>query len=304
LDTLYDYDRYAPVLSDQTQTSWEDCRKIVSEGYHQFDPEVGKIADLFFDKNWIDAEVREGKRGGAFCCETTPDLHPYVFVNYTGKLRDVMTVAHECGHGVHQYLARKAGILESDAPLTLAETASVFGEILIFDKLLKQTTDPKQKLGLLCGKIEDMFATVFRQIVMTDFEDKLHHTTAKEGELSTERISQLWIEANLPMHGKSVELTEEYRVWWMYIPHFIHTPFYCYAYSFAQLLVLALYKKYLEDPKEFAPKFVEMLTLGGSRKPEEICALMGFDIQKPEFWQIGLSVIEELLEQAEQLASK
>lgn len=304
LETLYDYDRYAPALSDETATSWEDCKKIVLEGYEEFDPEVAKIIRLFFDKNWIDAEVREGKRGGAFCCDTTPDLHPYVFTNYTGKMRDVMTVAHELGHGLHQYLARQVGILEADAPLTLAETASVFGEILIFDKLLKQTKDPKQKLGLLCGKIEDMFATVFRQIVMTDFEDKLHHATLKEGELSTERISGLWLEANRPMHGKAVTLTDEYKYWWMYIPHFIHTPFYCYAYSFAQLLVLALYKKYKEDPKGFVPKFVEMLSLGGSKKPEEICAIMGLDIEKPEFWQIGLSVITDLVDQAEKLAEE
>ncbi len=304
LDTLYDYDRYAPVLSDSSITSWEDCRKIVSAGYHAFDPEFGQIVDLFFEKKWIDAEVREGKRGGAFCCSTTPDLHPYVFTNYTGKQRDVMTVAHELGHGVHQYLARRAGIFESDAPLTLAETASVFGEILIFDTLLKKCRDPKQKLGLLCGKIEDMFATVFRQIVMTDFEHKLHEATLKEGELSTEKLSDLWIEANQPMHGGAVTLTKEYRAWWMYIPHFIHTPFYCYAYSFAQLLVLALYKKYQQNPKDFVPKFKEMLSLGGSRKPEEICALMGLDIKAPSFWRTGLEVVEEMVAQAEALAGK
>ncbi len=301
LDALYDYDRYAPVLPDTSVTSWEECRQIVSNGYHEFDKEFGTIADLFFDKNWIDAEVREGKRGGAFCCSSTSDLHPWVFTNYTGKQRDVMTVAHELGHGIHQYLARPAGIFEADAPLTLAETASVFGEVLIFDKLKKQTTDPKQKLGLLCGKIEDMFATVFRQIVMTDFEAKLHEGAVKQGELSTEQISQFWLEANEPMHGNAVELTEEYKSWWMYIPHFIHTPFYCYAYSFAQLLVLALYKKYQEDPADFVPKFKKMLSLGGSRKPEEICAIMGLDIQDPAFWQTGLSVIEEMVTEAENL---
>lgn len=304
LETLYDYDRYAPVLPDQSVTSWEECQKIVSEGYHQFDSEFGDIADLFFEKKWIDAEVREGKRGGAFCCSTTSELHPYVFTNYTGKQRDVMTVAHELGHGIHQYLARKVGIFESDAPLTLAETASVFGEILIFDKLKKQIKDPKQKLGLLCGKIEDMFATVFRQIVMTDFEHRLHEAAIKEGELSTEQISDFWVAANQPMHGDAVQLTDEYRAWWMYIPHFIHTPFYCYAYSFAQLLVLALYKKYQEDPADFTPKFKEMLSLGGSKKPEEICAIMGLDIQDPVFWQTGLAVIEELISQAEALAQE
>ncbi len=302
LETMYDYDRYATVEAEEVKIDFAECRRIVLEGYNAFSPEAGKIAEQFFTKKWIDAEVREGKQGGGFCCQTTPALHPYILVNYTGSLRDVMTVAHELGHGMHQYLARRSGILESDAPLTMAECASVFGEMLIFEKILEKETDPKKRLALLCGKIDDNFATVFRQITMTDFELLAHETGLKEGELSAERLSDFWIQVNAGFYGPSVTLTDNYRHGWKYIPHFVHSPFYCYAYAFAQLFVLSLFQKYKEDPKSFIPKYFEMLSLGGSKKPEEIAKLAGLDIKNKDFWKSGLKILEGLVVQAEKLA--
>ncbi len=305
LPELFDYDRYAPLEKSSAQVSFETCKSIVLEGYNAFSKEAGSIAQMFFDKQWIDAEIRPGKRGGGFCAQTTPEIHPYILVNYTGSLRDVMTVAHELGHGLHQVLAgKRVGILESAAPLTMAETASVFGEMLIFEKVLEKETDPAKRLSLLAGKIDDNFATVFRQIAMTDFELMAHENGLREGELSAERLSDFWIAANSALYGESIQLTPAYRHGWKYIPHFIHTPFYCYAYAFAQLFVFALYRKYKESPQTFIPKYFEILSLGGSRKPEEIAALAGLDIQKPDFWKLGLEVLEELVIEAEELARK
>ncbi len=214
-----------------------------------------------------------------------------------------MTVAHELGHGLHQWLARKAGILETSAPLTMAETASVFGEMLIFEKILEKEKNPKKRLGLLCGKIDDNFATVYRQIAMTDFELLVHETGIKKGELPAETLSDFWVQANAQMYGDSVTLTENYRHGWKYIPHFIHSPFYCYAYAFAQLFVLSLYQKYKGDKKSFIPKYFEMLSLGGSRKPETIAAMAGLDIREPNFWQSGIKLLDDLVKEAEKLAS-
>jgi oligoendopeptidase F len=303
LERLYDYDRYAAVSADEEKLDFERCREIVVDAYEHFSPEAGGIVRAFFEKKWIDAEVRAGKRGGGFCCQTTPELHPYILVNYTGTLRDVMTVAHELGHGMHQFLSRRAGILESDAPLTLAETASVFGEMIVFERILSGVSDPKKKLALLCGKIDDNFATVFRQIAMTDFELMAHEAGLAEGELPAERLSDFWMEANRRFYGDSVELTENYRQGWKYIPHFVHSPFYCYAYAFAQLFVLALFQVYKKNPGGFLPKYFEMLSLGGSRDPEEIAAIVGLDIRRADFWQSGLAILESLVAQAEELAA-
>jgi len=303
LDKLYDYDRYTQIGEDETKIDFDECKAIVLSGYYGFSEEAGKIVEQFFTKRWIDAEVREGKQGGGFCCHTTPDLHPYILVNYTGNPRDVMTVAHELGHGLHQWLARKAGILETSAPLTMAETASVFGEMLIFEKILEKEKNPKKRLGLLCGKIDDNFATVYRQIAMTDFELLVHETGIKKGELPAETLSDFWVQANAQMYGDSVTLTENYRHGWKYIPHFIHSPFYCYAYAFAQLFVLSLYQKYKGDKKSFIPKYFEMLSLGGSRKPETIAAMAGLDIREPNFWQSGIKLLDDLVKEAEKLAS-
>ncbi len=303
LDPLYDYDRYASLSAKESGLPFEECRRIVLEGYRDFSPEAAKIVEQFFEKKWIDAEVRAGKQGGGFCCQTTPDLHPYILVNYTGHLRDVLTVAHELGHGLHQYLARKVGILESDAPLTMAETASVFGEMLIFDRVLGEVKDPKERLALLCGKIDDNFSTVFRQIAMTEFELKAHQAGIKDGELSEEVLNGFWMEANGELYGKSIILTENYQHSWKYIPHFVHTPFYCYAYAFAQLFVLTLYQKYKETgPASFVPKYLNMLSLGGSKKPEDLASGMGLDLTDPAFWRSGLKLLDDLVKEAEALA--
>lgn len=303
LETFYDYDRYAPLDEEREQIPFETCKKIALEGYHAFSPEAGAIAQQFFDKHWIDAEIREGKQGGGFCCDTTPDLHPYILVNYTGSMRDVMTVAHELGHGLHQYLARQVGVLESSAPLTMAETASVFGEMLIFEKILTNETDPKKKLALICGKIDDNFATVFRQVAMTDFELMAHETGLKNGELSSDQLSDFWMEANQKFYGSSVTLSGTYRHGWKYIPHFIHTPFYCYAYAFAQLFVLCLYQKYKEEKSDFIPKYLKMLSLGGSKKPEELAEIVGLNLKDPNFWNAGIKILDDLVKQAEELAN-
>jgi len=217
-----------------------------------------------------------------------PSAHPYVFTNYTGRMRDVMTLAHELGHGVHQYLSGTQGYFHSDTPLTTAETASVFAEILVFHKLMETEKNPKIKLALICGKLEDIFATVFRQVVLTRFEELLHHARREQGELTTENINELWAQANSAMFGKSVKMTGDYRNWWMYIPHFIHSPFYCYAYSFGELLVLSLYSMYVKEGNVFVPKYIELLSSGGSDAPEVLLERVGVNIKDPGFWQGGL----------------
>ena len=226
-----------------------------------------------------------------------------MLLNYTGNLRDVMTVAHELGHGVHQYLAREQGLFEQDTPLTTAETASVFGEMLVFRRLVSQESDPRVRLSLLCGKLEDAFATVSRQVVMTRFEEKLHATHRAEGELSVERVNGLWLDANRPMFGDAVELSDDYAWWWLYIPHFVHSPFYCYAYAFGELLVLALLRRYDEEGAAFIPKYLELLSAGGSKSPPELLARLGLDINDPTFWDGGLEVLDEMVTEAESIAA-
>ncbi len=301
VDRLFDYDRYAPTFADAPSYDWTRCRQIVEAAYADFDGRAGEIVGAFFRKSWIDADPRLGKRGGAFCSSTVPSVHPYVLVNYTDRMRDVMTVAHELGHGIHQSLASERGYLQCDAPLTLAETASVFGEMLVFHRLMELETDPEVRLSLLCGKLEDAFATAFRQVVLTRFEQKLHAARREEGELSTERIGDLWMQANRPMHGDAVELTENYSLWWIYIPHFIHTRFYCYAYAFGELLVLALYQKYREEGRAFVPRYFSLLAAGGSEVPDVLLKEMGVDITDAGFFAGGLTVLRELLEEAEAL---
>jgi oligoendopeptidase F len=299
-----DYDRYAPIFSEKNTISYKEGKEIILEAFRYFSPQMSEIVAEFFEKDWVDAEVRKGKRGGAFSHSTVPSVHPYVFINYTGKLRDVMTLAHELGHGIHQYLSRKHGYFQCHTPLTTAETASVFGEILVFHKLKESEKDPKSRLSLLCSKLEDIFATVFRQVVLTRFEEKLHQARRTEGELTPKRINELWLEANEPMFGSSVKLTEDYGWWWMYIPHFIHSPFYCYAYSFGELLVLALYNKYLKEGDAFVPRYIELLSSGGSDAPEKLLARVGVDISDPNFWQGGLDLLREMVEEAVELADK
>ncbi|MCH7517507.1 MAG: M3 family oligoendopeptidase [Candidatus Dadabacteria bacterium] len=299
---FYDYDRYAPIFHDSEIINYKKSKEIILGSFHNFSPKMATIAQKFFDKNWIDAEVRDGKRGGAFSHSTVPSAHPYVFTNYTGRMRDVMTLAHELGHGVHQYLSRQQGYFQSDTPLTTAETASVFAEILVFHKLMETEKNPKTKLALICGKLEDIFATVFRQVVLTRFEESLHHARRDKGELTSENINELWTEANKPMFGKSVEMSDDYRNWWMYIPHFIHSPFYCYAYSFGELLVLSLYSKYIDEGNVFVPRYIELLSSGGSDAPEVLLERVGVNIKDPDFWQGGLDLLREMVDEALALA--
>jgi oligoendopeptidase F len=302
LPVLEDYDRYAPLPGEGGSRSFAEARQIVLDAYGEFTPELAKIVGDFFDRRWIDAELRPGKRGGAFCASTLPSLHPYVLLNYTGNLRDVMTLAHELGHGVHQWLARGQGLFEQDTPLTTAETASVFGEMLVFRRLMREESDPRVRLALLCGKLEDAFATVFRQVVMTRFEESLHNARRSEGELEIQRINELWLAANRPMFGDSVRLSEDYGHWWLYIPHFVHSPFYCYAYAFGELLVLALLRRYNEEGPSFAPRYLALLAAGGSDAPQRLLAKLGLDITDPAFWDGGLALLEGLVVEAEALA--
>ncbi|MDH3212316.1 MAG: M3 family oligoendopeptidase [Myxococcales bacterium] len=302
LARLEDYDRYAPVSAEAALRSFESARRIVMDAYGDFAPEMADVAGRFFGERWIDAELRPGKRGGAFCASTVPSVHPYVLLNYTGRLRDVMTLAHELGHGVHQFLARGQGLFEQDTPLTTAETASVFGEMLVFRRLLREETDSRVRLGLLCGKIEDAFATVFRQVAMTRFEEALHAARRGEGELPIERVNELWMEANRPMFGDAVELSDDYAWWWLYIPHFVHSPFYCYAYAFGELLVLALLRRYDEEGAGFVPRYLDLLRAGGSDTPQALLARMDLDIAEPGFWDQGLALLEDLVADAEALA--
>lgn len=302
LDELLDYDRYAPVGTALPRVDWQECRAIVLDAYGAFSPRMREIAELFFHRNWIDAEPRNGKRGGAFSASTVPSAHPYILLHFTGQLHDVMTTAHELGHGVHQYLARKQGYLQMDTPLTMAETASVFGEMLVFQSLRGKLKDRAQRLSLLCHKIEDTIATVFRQVALTRFEQRLHRARREQGELSCETIGQIWYEENARLYGDTVSLTDSYRWWWSYIPHFVHSPFYCYAYAFGELLVLALFELYAQQGLDFVPRYLDLLEAGGSKRPEELLRPFGIDIRKPEFWQLGMRPLERLVAEAEELA--
>ncbi len=302
LERLYDYDRYAPLRSDLPSCDWPTGEQIVQESYDAFSPQAGQIVRQFFDRHWIDAELRPGKRGGAFSSSAVPSIHPYILMNYTDRLRDVMTLAHELGHGVHQYLSRGQGYLQCDTPLTTAEMASVFGEMLTFRRLQERYPEPGQRLAMLCGKIEDAFATVFRQVVLTRFEQKLHDARREQGELSTDAINRLWLDANRAMCGDVIELTEGYAWWWSYIGHFIRSPFYCYAYAFGELLVLALYQKYRLEGPAFVPRYLELLSAGGAEAPHVLLGRLGVDVTDPAFWELGLRLLTDMVAEAERLA--
>lgn len=304
LDGMKEYDRYAPLLKTETSVKWDQARDMVLTSYGEFHPEMGSVASLFFEKNWIDAAIRPGKRGGAYSASTVPSVHPYVFMNYDGRIRDVQTLAHELGHGVHQYLSRGQGVLQSDTPLTTAETASVFGEMLVFRNLLKTLEDPRERLALLLGKIDDTIATVFRQVAMNRFEHAIHTARRTEGELTTDRFSTIWRETQTSLYGDSVELTSDYDIWWCYIPHFLHSPGYVYAYAFGELLVLALYEIYSQSGNGFAGRYMDMLRAGGSDWPSNLIGTFNLDIDSPDFWNKGLDAIDQMVSQAEQLAQQ
>ena len=304
-EELYDYDRYAPLNLKESEAFyvWEQARDIVLEAFDNFSPRMKTVAREFFERNWIHAPVLPNKRGGAFAASTVASANPYVFLNYLGDARDVTTLAHELGHGIHMYLSGKEkGLFALYTPLTTAEMASTFAEMLVFQDLMAAEDDPEVKLSMLTEKIEDTFATVFRQISMNRFEDKMHKSRRDEGELTAERFNELWLETQRDMFGESVTITEEYGSWWSYVPHFLHTPGYVYAYSFGELLVLALYRIYQEQGESFVPKYIDLLAAGDSDYPDRLLANVGVDINDPGFWQKGIDVIEEWVAGAESLA--
>ena len=302
IDALADYDRMAAVTPDDEPVEWEEAKELVLASYADFTPELGDPARAFFDERRIDAPPRPAKRGGAFAAYTVPSEHPYLMLNYTAKRRDVLVLAHEMGHGLHAELARPRGVLEQGTALTLAETASVFGEALVFRRLLEQAGTPESRLSLLAESIEGSIATVFRQTAMNRFEDLVHTSRRAEGELSVDRFNELWTQSQEEMLADSVQITEGYRSWWSYVPHFISTPGYVYAYAYGQLLALSIYKRYVDEGESFVPSYLELLRAGGSRSPEELAQIVGIDLADPGFWDSGLDLVEAQLEDAEAAA--
>ena len=299
LDRMQVWDRNAPLPMEETRiVGWDDARETVMNAYAAFDPRMADLAQPFFEKGWIDAGVKQGKAPGAFAHPTVTDVHPYVMLNYLGKPRDVMTLAHELGHGVHQVLAAEQGELLSSTPLTLAETASVFGEMLTFRRMLDGAKDKAERKVLLAGKVEDMINTVVRQIAFYDFECKLH-AARREGELTPDDINALWMSVQAESLGPAFDFMEGYETFWAYIPHFVHSPFYVYAYAFGDGLVNALYAVYEENPEGFQEKYFEMLKAGGSKHHKDLLAPFGLDASDPAFWDKGLSMISGLIDELE-----
>ena len=303
IDELTIYDQYAPIGGKRERYTYEQARGSILQAFDKFSPEFADVARRFFDGHWIDAELRRGKRGGAFCMSPSPQVHPYVLCNYTDNLRDAMTVAHELGHGIHGYLSLGQKLVNYHPTLPLAETASVFAEMLVFDHLVEQVEDESTRLGLLCGKIEDIFATVFRQNVLTRFEQAAF-AGRKVGRLTPEALQEAWISANAPYYGDAVRMTEGYRWGWSYIPHFIHSAFYCYSYVFGELLVLALYGMYRERGSAFVPEYRRLLAAGGSATPVELLGALGVDFGDPGFWQKGFAELSRLVAWANDLVVK
>ncbi|MEL6433553.1 MAG: M3 family oligoendopeptidase, partial [Pseudomonadota bacterium] len=299
LDKMQVWDRNAPLPIEDTRTvDWPTAQGMVMDAYTAFDPRMGDLAEPFFTKGWIDAGVKPGKAPGAFAHPTVTDVHPYVMLNYLGKPRDVMTLAHELGHGVHQVLAAGQGELLSSTPLTLAETASVFGEMLTFQKMLDNAASDTERKVLLAGKVEDMINTVIRQIAFYDFECKLH-AARREGELTPEDIGALWMSVQGESLGPAFEFMDGYETFWAYVPHFVHSPFYVYAYAFGDGLVNALYAVYEENPEGFQEKYFDMLRAGGSKHHKELLAPFGLDASDPAFWDKGLSMISRFIDELE-----
>lgn len=301
VDALDYWDRNAPLPdADKALIGWDDAKGIVLDAYGKFSPEMADIGKRFFDENWIDAPSREGKSPGAFSHPTVPSAHPYILLNYQGRTRDVMTLAHELGHGVHQVLAGKQGALMAHTPLTLAETASVFGEMLTFRSVLSQTTDPALRKSLLAGKVEDMINTVVRQIAFYSFERKVHEAR-KQGELTSEQLCDLWVSVQHESLGDAIRFDDGYRPFWTYIGHFIHSPFYVYAYAFGDCLVNALYARYENAHEGFTEHYLDLLRAGGSKPYNELLVPFGLDARDPSFWQAGLNVISGFIDELEAL---
>ena len=302
VERLADHDRNASIAEVEQEFTWSEATAIVLDSYGSFSPELADVVRRFIDEKWIDAPIRPGKRPGAFCAYTVPSAHPFLLLNWTSRRRDVLTLAHELGHGLHAYLAREQGIFHQSTPLTLAETASVFGETVTFGRLLADTDEPAARLALIAESLEGQIATVFRQVAMNRFENAVHTHRRNIGELSIEDFGDAWEATQRAMLGDAVEITPGYRSWWSYIPHFIGTPGYVYAYAYGQLLALAVYAAYEQRGSSFVPSYLEMLRAGGSRSPEDLGRIVGVDLADPRFWDGGLTIIDRQLAAAEQAA--
>jgi oligoendopeptidase F len=300
---LHEWDRYAPIEDATSDVSWEDAKELVLGSYNRFSKKAGALIEGFFKDGWIDAPVVPGKAGGAYCMPVTPHHHPYVMLNFTGKLRDVTTLAHELGHGLHDLLASKQHIFDYNPPLTLAETASVFGEALTFDQIVAEEKDPKVRLAMLCTQCEDAFSTVFRQVAFNRYEDACHTARRTEGELAVEQLGELYQAKLQPMFGDALILTDEHKVWWSYVGHFLHTPGYVYAYAFGNLLALSVYHRFLEKGPSFVDDYLEFLAAGGSTRPDELVRRLGMDITDPDFWDAGLRILDGMVTEVERLAA-
>ena len=304
LERLAHYDRMAPVTDDARHVPYDEAREIVLDCYRGFSPELGEAAAGFFTGDYIDAPPEPGKRGGAFCAYVVPTVHPYVMLNYTSRSNDVLTMAHELGHGVHAYLAREQGLFQFSTPLTVAETASIFGETIVLERLLDEAPDAGAQLSLLAESLDGAVAAVFRQIAMNRFEDRIHGLRRERGELSVDDFAANWLETQKDLLGDSVDVTDDYGSWWSYVPHFIDTPGYVYAYAYGHLLALSVYRRYQERGDDFVPSYLDLLRAGGSRSPEDLGKIVGVDLTDPGFWQAGLDLIAEQLNAAERAASE
>ncbi len=302
LDVLADYDRVAPLAEAERHVGYDEARELVLDCYRGFSPVLGETAAEFFSGDYIDAPPAPGKRGGAFCSYAVPSAHPYVMLNYTSRPGDVLTMAHELGHGVHASLSRPRGIFEFGTPLTVAETASIFGETIVLGRLLEDADDDAERLSLLGSSLDGAVGAVFRQVAMNRFEDRVHGERRASGELSVDAFAAAWTDTQAELLGDSVEISDGYSSWWSYVPHFIATPGYVYAYSYGHLLALSVYSRYEAEGEAFVDSYVELLSAGGSMLPEELGEIVGVDLTDPGFWNAGLDLIERQLERAERTA--
>jgi oligoendopeptidase F len=299
---LHEWDRYAPLPGASRDLSYDEAQELVLGSYQRFSPKIGKLISQFFEHAWIDAPVVPGKGGGAYCMAVTPRHHPYVMLNFTGKLRDALVMAHELGHGLHDLLASRQNMFDYQPPLTLAETASVFGEALTFDRIMAEEKDPQVRLGLLCQQCEDAFSTVFRQVAFNRFEDACHTARRKEGELSLDQLGEMYQSNLQPMFGDGLVLTDEHKAWWSYVGHFLFAPGYVYAYAFGNLLALSVYHRYLEVGPSFVDAYMDFLGSGGSTRPDELVKRVGMDITDPTFWDKGLDILDGMVREVERLS--
>ena len=303
LDRLEFYDRFAPIAEDASKTSWDEARTLVVGAYSDFSEEAGAAVERFFSAGWIDAPVRDDKRHGAFCATNVPGVHPYVFMNYTGDRRSILTLAHELGHALHGTMAQPLGYFNASTPLTTAETASVFGEALTFKRMLALEDDPRRRLDLLTGQLEDAIATTFRQIAMNRFENLVHTERRERGELSSDRLGELWLESQTALFGDSVGIGG-YETWWSYVPHFTNSPGYVYAYAYGYLFALSIFRAYQRDGDAIVAPYLDLLRAGGSKKPEDLARSVGLDLSDPSIWASGIEAMSDDLDEAEALATE